>query len=685
MAYYQAWTVRDYLGMYSLLSPQSQALIDRADFIELYEESMDAAAVSSIDVKLNSIQQIDNEARLAVLVTLNSAVVGPIVRDHLADLIFSDSRWGVVWNQGLVMPELADGGRLYMDYRIPARGNIYDVNGRALAYQGTAITLGVIPGKIEDEPTLLNALSTALGKDTEEISNIYASALPDWYVPIGDVTGDTMQANYDLLAPLVGHGLVANERLTRLYTEDGIAAHIVGYSGYIPAESILDYKELGYRGDEQVGVAGLEHWGEPYLRGTPGGRLTVVGSQGEHLFTVQQSDPEPARAVYTTLDIDLQAAIEAALAEAIETHPLARAGSLVALDPSDGRVLAMASYPSFNPVVFDQLRVDSDQELGNVIYGAGRPLLNRATQGEYPPGSTFKIVTFSAALNSGKYGPETPYNSIGSWSKLGTAFIKYDWKDGGHGYVTMSQALIVSCNTCFYDAGFNMDQSDPSHLPETARQFGFGAPTGVVGIAESSGLIPDPEWKLENIGQEWSAGDAVHMSIGQGYVLVTPLQMARAIAAVANGGTLYRPYVIDHIGASGTLDDEPWPVEATAELPLNDSSLAAIQDSLRKVTSTRSGTATHRFIGFPVPVSGKTGTAESGQPEPHAWFAGYAPSETYLNSDGREITEPQIAVVVMIETSGDGSAVSAPIFRRALEIYYDISPQLPYPWINTSE
>ncbi len=680
LAFFRAWEGKDYLGMYSLLSPQSQALVDSRTFVTYYEDLMSTATVQSVHTQPQSALQEGERAEFGARVTWETAAVGSITRDHVMDLVYSDGRWGVIWDESLVLPELEGGYGLHMAHRVPARANIYDRDGDALAYQGNVITLAVIPGQIEDEEALLATLSPLLGLEPDEIEFLYAASKPDWYVPLGDITGEQMQEHYEELLPFMDAGLVTDDRLTRLYADGGIAPHIVGYTGYIPAEYVDEYLQVGYEGDEQVGLAGVEEWGEPYLSGTRGGVLTVVGPNGEYIDTVQEADPKQSRSIYLSIDREFQKGVEQALADVIETHELAEIGSVVVMNPKTGAVLAMASYPDYDPVIFDPLRIDGDADLIRVLNDPRQPLLNRAAQGEYPAGSTFKIVTFAAAVNSGLYTPQTRYNSTGSWNRLGDSFVKYDWRAGGHGSVSLSQALIVSCNSCFYDAGYNLDELDPFLLPETAREFGYDEPTDIVGIPESAGLIPDPEWKINNVGEGWVPGDSVNMAIGQGFVQVTPLQMTRLIAAIANGGTLYRPTVIDRIGGGGGVPEEQWPVEIQGELPLEQEELEAMQDSLRDVADSYMGTATHRFVGLPVPVSGKTGTAETVIGDPHAWFAGYAPSEPYTLPDGTVVEEPEIAIVVMVENSGEGSTVGAPLFRRIVELYYDITPHAPFPW-----
>ncbi len=681
-AFLRAWEGADYLGMYSLLSPQSQALVDSLAFSQKYVDAMSTATVNSIHTQpIGSVQE-GTEAEFAVQVTFETAVVGTFRRDYNIPLVHSAGRWGVVWDEGLILPELAGGNRLQMNSRTPARANIYDNEGLALAFQGNVIGLGVIPGQIEDEAGLLNLLSQVFDRPSEDIQALYTDYQPDWYAPIGDITEQTMQAYFAELQPFIGKGLAPPEsRLARLYAENGIAPHIVGYTGFIPAESLAEYQALGYEQDEKVGLAGLEAWGESYLSGQRGGTLTVVDANGVYVTTIQEREPKQARSIYTTIQREFQTAVEQTLAAAINTLPGVRAGSVVALDVNNGQVLAIASYPTYNPAIFDTVRPESAVELEAVLSDTSQPLVNRATQGAYPAGSTFKIVTMAAGLNSGLYAPNSLYTSTGTWNGLGDELIKRDWREGGHGTVTLVQALIVSCNSCFYDVGFNVDASDTTFFPNTAKQFGLGQPTGIVGVAESPGLVPDPEWKLASLGEGWARGDAVNMAIGQGFVQVTPLQMGTIIAAIANGGTIYRPTLIDHIGAGGGAPEEPWPIQENGTLPLSPEHLTAIKEGLWQVANNQNiGTAAFQFEDLSVPLAGKTGTAEDPPRNSHAWFVGYAPAAPYTRPDGAIIESPQIALAVMIENGGEGSGVAAPVFRRLIELYYGITPVRPFPW-----
>lgn len=681
-AFYRAWEKFDYDEMYGLLSTRSQALVGREAFVSLYEEVMRTATVQSVHTQPLAALQEGSRGQMRVRVIWETAVVGTITREHEATLAYEEGRWGIVWDESLVLPELEGGQSVHLAYRIPARANIYGRSGDALAYQGTAVTLSVIPGNIEDEEGLLEALAPLLDREPDDIRQIYAAALPNWRVPLGDVGVEQLEQHGEALEPYLDRGLVAEQRLSRLYAENGVAPHVTGYVGAIPAEALDEYRKQGYRGDEMVGLAGVEAWGEEHLRGTRGGELTIIGQNGEYISTVQETEPRQARSIYLTIDGQFQRKVEEALAEAVTTSP-GYAGSVVVLDVNTGEVLAMASYPSYDPAIFDTTRPDAQEALAAVLNDPANRLVNRAAQGAYPTGSLFKVITLSAGLNSGLYTPETTFTSTGSWRKLGDNYVKFDWRAGGHGTISYKRALTVSCNTCFYDMGYNLNQADASLLPTVARQFGLGQPTGIVGIDEAAGLIPDPEWKANRIGESWLPGDAVNMAIGQGYVQVTPLQVASIFAAIANGGQMYQPMVVDRIGEGGGAPEEEIPVQENGQLPLSPQNLAVIKDAMWEVATERYGTASHRFVDLPVPVAGKTGTAEApGGPngQPHSWFAGYAPAAPYTPAEGEAIEEPEIAVVVMVENAGEGSTVGAPLFRRIVELYYGIEPLAPFPW-----
>ncbi|HLB46178.1 MAG TPA: penicillin-binding transpeptidase domain-containing protein [Anaerolineales bacterium] len=672
-AFLNAWAQKDYAGMYSLLSPLSQAAISQEDFVARYTDAADQMTLKEIETGILSSLQKDLDAELAFRVTFHTALVGDITRDITMPLRFDGARWVIAWDDGLILPELKGGNSLFMDYKIPSRANIYDRNGLAFAAQTDAVAIGIIPGQITDESTLLRELSTLLGRHPEVLKAMYQYAQPDWYVPMGEASAEEIQARYSILSAL--GGLVLNTYQTRYYLNGSLgAAHAVGYIFGIPAEEADYYRLLGYRGDERVGTIGLEAWGEKYLAGKRGGTLLVVTPGGQVAATLAESESAPGQAVYSTLDREFQKQV----AQAMGDLP----GAAVVLNINTGEVLAFVSSPSFDPNLFDYTNYNSST-LGTVLDNPYRPLINRVTQGLYPPGSVFKVVNVAAALKSGLFERDTTYTCTGVWDELGANFIKYDWTVAKelppHGEINLPQALTYSCNTYNYHIGFELyNEVDPEYLPKIAREFGLGRPTGIVGLLEGTneevgGIVPDAKWKQENIGEEWSAGDHVNMAIGQGYLQVTPLQMAVIYAAIGNGGTLYRPQLVSHIAAPGEEPSYEFKPEVIGAIPLTAEQLDVIREGLRGVVTDRNGTARNILKGLQIPVWGKTGTAEDPfVGRPHAWFIGY----TQANRDDK----PDIVVAVILQNRGEGSEWAAPVFRRIVESYFFGRSYVLYPW-----
>jgi penicillin-binding protein 2 len=662
-AFLEAWEAGDYATMYNLLSPPSQAAIDAASFAERYQTALTTATVLTVTTRLQSALQEGEQASVSFQLTLDTALVGSLVTDVAMSLDLYGGQWRVAWDEGLIWPQLKGGRYFRMQYAIPVRANIYDRDGLGLATTGKIVTIGVIPGEIEDEATLLAALATVTGLSQDEIRGRYVTAPAEWKVPIVDIPAQVSVDHNDLLSSLVG--IYREEKEGRTYShtgEVGAAPHVVGWVSPIPAERLASYRSQGYRGDEWVGVSGLEAWGEGVLAGQHGGALTIVTSAGETVAAVAERPLVPSRAIYTTLDRGFQMQVQEILG--------GRKGAIVVLDVHTGAVRALASGPGFDSNVF----VSQAGEVGRsqILADPRHPLFNRATQGTYPSASVFKIVTMAAALEHAGMDPEeTVFHCPGYWEGLGPSYRKGCWREEGHGDISLQDGLTASCDVVFYYVGQALDDVGPDVLPQVARGFGFGEPTGLAGMFEEGGLVPDPEWKNNAIGENWWVGDTINLSIGQGYLLVTPLQIARMIAAVGNGGTLYRPYVVERIAAAGeTIPEQVTGPEVVGTLPVIPEHLAAIQQALLGVTTRAIGTASNRFYGLGVPVAGKTGTAEVGGSEtvPHSWFAAYAPAD-----------EPEIAVVAIVENAGEGTTVAAPLVRQVIEAYYGwaLSPLPP--------
>jgi penicillin-binding protein 2 len=667
-AFLSAWQLGDYAGMYSLLSPLSQAAINFEDFQGRYAETAKVSTQTALEIKILSALKDGANAHVLYTTTFHTASVGDIVRQMDMPLVYTSGRWAVSWSDGMILPELAGGNSLMMQYTSSVRANIYDRNGLGLALtvKDKAVEVRLQPSLIKDETGTLATLAYLLQMAPADIQKKITAARPDWQIVIGVIPVETAQANRASFEALSGVSLYPYN--VREYPSHGVAPQVLGYMISIAPEKLAEYQAQGYTGDERVGGTGLEAWGEKYLTGGRSGTLYIVTPSGK-ISKFAESQAQPAQAIYTTLDRPLQIAAQEALGSF--------RGSIIVLNPATGEVLAMVSNPAFDPNLFE-LNSGNPEAVKAILNDPGKPLLNRAAQSQYPPGSVFKIPVMGAALLSGLYQRSTSYTCTGVWNLLGPNAIKYDWTVTfgvkPHGKIDLVQALAFSCDTYFYTASLDLHNYNPNFIPQVARQFGLGQPTQIGQIPEASGLIPDPQWKLTTQGEAWLPGDSVNMGIGQGFVQVTPLQIADMIAAVRNGGTLYRPQLVHHIAPPIGAPSYQFAPIVNGRLPVTAEQLALIQEGLRGATTLAGGTARHRFLNIEIPVAGKTGTAEdpgSGL-APHAWFAGY--------TEANRTDKPDIAAVVMVENQGEGSDFAAPIFRRLVEVYFLGRPYTLYPW-----
>lgn len=649
-SFLQAWEGEDYAAMYSLLSPTSQEQVPEDAFDAAYLQAAEEATLLHVTSQILAAFQSDIQAQVSFSSLFQTALVGEFEVQNQMRLVFEEGRWGVVWSPALILPQLSDETFVRLTTWAPSRGNIYDRNGLGLAVQGELVEVGVIPGQIEDEAALLSQLSAILGEEPTDLQARYSGALPDWYVPLGQIGPEVAQMYYSVLSSTPG--IEMREAWTRSYRQEIIAPHVVGVIGPIPQEEVDLWRSQGYSGDEMVGQMGLERWGEPYLAGERGGRLEILTSKGQLVAVLAEEPSRESSSLYTTFDREFQKKVQDILGQ--------RLGAIAVVEAQTGRVLALATYPTFDPDPFATgISVWQWQSL-QADYR--RPLVNRATQGTYPPGSVFKVVTMAAGMEDGGLTAASSFLCRGTWTGLGPQWPKTCWLKSGHGNIRLDKGLTVSCDITFYQVGLMLNGLDQEVLPAYARQFGFGTRTGVE-VEEEAGLVPDPAWKIQAKGEGWAPGDTVNQAIGQGELLVTPLQVAIMMAAVGNGGTLYRPQVVEMIAADPGSPEWSFEPAVVAELPIGAENLGVIRDSLHKVTSVSYGTAYRAFEGIGVPAAGKTGTAESGQQSPHAWFAGYAPAQ-----------DPEIAIAVIVEHAGEGVTHAAPLFRKVLEAYFEIEP-----------
>jgi penicillin-binding protein 2 len=675
-SYLEAFKSENYTAMYDMLTQVSREGISAEDFATRHAQALNVMSAGNFDYEILSVL-INNPyaAQVAFRLTYRTALVGDISRDMVARLSLEDGKWKLQWEEGLILPELTGGMRLAMEYQIPARGNIYDANGEAVVNQANAVALGIIPGQMGEESSVVSELARLCIVDPQKIQDRIDVSGLDWYIPVCEASVEEAERILDILPG----GLVYYPYEARFYHQ-GLASQAVGYTQFISQENLDEYRRLGYQGTERVGAAGIEAWAEDYLAGQHGGSLYVVNpNSGQIVTRIANSDPQPANSVYLTIDSNLQYYAQQSLT--------GFRGAIVVLERDTGRVLAMASSPGFDANLFEPQNYNSSLAT-ELLNDPGRPLVNRAAQGQYPLGSVFKIITFSAGLESGLFEPQTTFDCQYEWRGLNDQ-VRYDWTyehcqdrlAAGNecntsdsvpsGPLTMPEGLMRSCNPWFWQIGldlFNFDRG--SDIAKMARAFGFGAPTGIEQVEEEAGQISDPGGLVQ----------AVNQSIGQGDVLVTPLQVAVMIGAVGNGGTLYRPQLVERIQP---IEGEPTAIfkpEARGTLPLRPDNLEVLQDALWSVIHDSRGTANFSLRGFDFPSAGKTGTAESGSGEPHAWFAGYTDCSSNLERYPVCATKSDLAIAVVVENQGEGSEWAAPIFRRMIQVYFYGSPQSLFPW-----
>ena len=571
----------------------------------------------------------------------------------------------------------ADRNRIHVRAVAPARGLIYDRNGVLLADNRPGFTLSIVVERSEDLDGLLAELDRLILLDDEEIDRfqkLVGQRRPYESVPLRDKLSEDEQAvlasNEHLLA-----GIEVSARLVRHYPLGELLAHVVGYTGRINERELAQIDPTRYRGVHSIGKTGLEKYYEDTLLGEVGYERVETNARGRVMRVLERIDPLPGQTLHLYLDSRLQAIAVEALGE--------ERGAVVAIETDTGGVLAMASSPSYDPNLF--VSGISHAEYAALSQSPAQPLFDRALRGQYPPGSTVKPFFGLAALDNKVITPAYRIYDPGFY-QLNNDEHKYrDWKRGGHGSrIDLHKAIEQSCDTFFYDVGF---RTGINALHRYATLFSFGRPSGVDLPGESSGLMPSREWKRGAQGLAWYPGDTVNVSIGQGFMLVTPLQLAVATAHLANRGLRRVPRVVMRSGDALEMSQDdalhglaPAPMDQIIEeepLHFQDSHWKVVIDAMIAVVHGARGTASRAITGLDYPMAGKTGTAQVvgiKQDEKydasklaklqldHALFIAFAPADN-----------PRIAVAVIVENGEHGSSSAAPVARRVIDEYLGFS------------
>ncbi len=565
-----------------------------------------------------------------------------------AFLVIIGQLWYLQVLEGGRFLDASDRNRIRIRPIAAPRGILLDRHGVPLVDNRPAFTLSLIPRELPRDgatrDAVLGRVAALLHIPFQDLQDAGARVQPDSFLPVRVRRGLTLEdvakvEEWKLELP----GVIAEAEPQRVYPTSRFAAHLLGY---VREANDKQLRQGRYRRGEMVGQSGLERLLDEHLRGEDGGERIEVDAMGRPVRLIQQTEPHPGAQVVTTVDRRIQEVAE----RAMEGH----AGAVVVMDPRNGDVLAMVSTPAFE---IDRFTGTIDRAAWiRVVQDPNFPLLNRAIQSQYAPGSVFKVVVAAAGLQEGTLVPTDRVYSTGEF-RLGPVVFK-DSKAGGHGWVDLHRAIVQSCNIFFYQAGLKVGGGT---IARYARAFGFGESTGIELPGEKYGLIPNPAARRDR--RSWPAGETVNMSIGQGAVLVTPLQVARFMAAIANGGVLWRPRLVQRVERPETGVVYSDPGRVNGHVDLSPFVWEFLRRSLWAVVNDGGTGAAARIPG--IDVAGKTGTAQmiakskSSLGQDHAWFAAFAP-----------VRDPEVVVVVLVERGGKGGQVAAPIARQILNAIF---------------
>ena len=548
------------------------------------------------------------------------------------------------------------------------RGMLLDRKGRIVAHNRPSFEVYLIPEDLKANPEVVTEVGNLLKIPPEEIQeriNTQKRRAPFKPVRIKSDIDWNELANLEFNRVYLP-GLFVDVRPRRAYDYGDLASHLIGYLGEVDENELKQAKETPYRMGTLIGKYGVEYRWENDLRGTDGGRQIEVDALGREIRPLGIVEPFPGNNLFLTIDLDLQRTAEEAYQD--------KNGALVAMDPKTGRILAMVSKPSFEPDIF--ARNILPEEWKSLVENPHHPLQNKGIQGQYPAGSTFKIVTAIAGLESGSITPTTQFFCKGAFPYGNRDFRC--WKEGGHGAISLHRALVESCDIYFYQVGLKVGVDLIAHY---ANEFNLGRVTGISLPHEKPGTVPSSAWKKKRFGVPWYSGETLSFSVGQGYLNATPLQLLMLISGVANGGKQYLPQVVERVENIYGKKLKEYPPVELRKANVSETTLQIVQEALRGAVNDPHGTGWTCKLKE-VKVAGKTGTAQvvrlpdnfkkgdmNRMPQKfrdHAWFVAYAPFE-----------DPKIAIAVLVEHGGFGASAAAPIAKKVIEKFLNLESSPP--------
>jgi penicillin-binding protein 2 len=608
-------------------------------------------------MELNTQKMEDFKGRYKVLVIF----VG------LAFLLIFIRLWSLQVIKGSDLRQLSENNCIRLRENPADRGMLLDRHGNVLAHNRPSFEVSLIPEDLRANPEVLLKAGAMLNMTRGEIEEkIKAQKRRTPFNPV-KIKSDIDWNQLALLETNRVHlpGLVVDVRPRRAYDYGDFASHLIGYLGEVDENEMRQSREFPYRMGAQIGKYGVEYRWENDLRGSDGGQQIEVDALGREIRPLGVVEPFPGNNLVLTIDLELQKVAE----EAYQ----GKTGALIAMDPKTGQILAMVSKPSFNPDIF--ARNILPEEWKSLVENPYHPLQNKGIQGQYPPGSVFKIITAIAGLESRTITPNTPFTCAGAFPYGNRDFRC--WKEGGHGSLSLHRAIVESCDIYFYQLGLKLG---PDLIARYASEFGLGKVTGI-SLPEKPGIVPSSSWKKKRHRTPWYSGETLSFSVGQGYLNATPLQLLVLISAVANGGKILLPQVAERIEDIYKNKLEEYPTVELERVNVSGKTLQIIQEALKGAVNDPHGTGSACGLKE-VKVAGKTGTAQViAMPEDfkrgdlkriplkfrdHAWFVAYAPVE-----------DPKISVVVLVEHGGFGSTAAAPIAKKVIEKYLDLKPSPP--------
>lgn len=572
--------------------------------------------------------------------------------------------WYLQIISGATLLALSENNRLRFVPVASSRGAILDRNGELLVLNSPSFSVAVIPQDVTDRGQLLEHLARQLGLQQTELDEKWDKGKGRAkYYPIVLASGISRdQVEFFEENRLLLPGVTVEMKPVRRYAYGDLASHLLGYIGEISEDELQKADFSNYYPGDYVGKSGIERNWESTLHGTDGGRQMEVDARGRYLRTVSETSPTVGNSIVLTIDHRIQKAAESAFGS--------QAGAAVLMDVRTGEILAFASNPDFDPALFAG-RMPPDK-WKQYMEDERHPLENKALKGQYPPGSTFKIVTALAGLEEGLIDPGTTVFCNGTY-KMGKDTFRC-WSKSGHGAVNLHKALRESCDVYFYHLG---ERLGVDRIADYGRKFALGAPLGIGLENEKGGNIPTTAWKEKRFGKKWLRGETPPVSIGQGYVLMTPIQLASMTATLANGGDVYRPRLVKRIvDADGKVLQEFQP-QLLMRSDISSRSMQLVRDGLLAVVNESGGTGGAARIGG-VRVAGKTGTAQvvkqrgtgavAYRYRDHALFVAFAPYD-----------KPEVAVAVVVEHGGHGGSAAGPIAGRILRSYFETTGVIRRP------